>query len=39
VVAESLITNGLRIFGWTHMFGIPYLQNKMDKANLTIKSK
>jgi hypothetical protein len=33
------ITNGLRIFGWTHMFGIPYLQNKMDKANLTIKSK
>jgi hypothetical protein len=33
------ITNGLRIFGWTHMFGIPYLQNKMDKANLNIKSK
>ena len=33
------ITNGLRIFGWTHMFGIPYLQSKMDKANLNIKSK
>ncbi len=33
------ITNGLRIFGWTHMFGIPYLQNKMDKENLNIKSK
>ena len=33
------ITNGLRIFGWTHMFGIPYLQSKMDKTNLNIKSK
>lgn len=33
------ITNGLRIFGWTHIFGIPYLEAQLDKANLSTKSK
>ena len=33
------ITNGLRIFGWTHMFGVPYLQSKMEKTNMTMMNK
>jgi hypothetical protein len=33
------ITNGLRIFGWTHIFGIPYLEAQLDKANMSIKPK
>jgi hypothetical protein len=33
------ITNGLRIFGWTHMFGVPYLKSKLEKTNLPIKNK
>ncbi len=25
------ITNGLRVFGWTHIFGIPYLETQLDE--------
>lgn len=33
------ITNGLRIFGWTHMFGVPYLQRKLEKTNMNLQTK
>ena len=35
------ITNGLRVFGWTHIFGIPYLEKQLDalEKDKNIKSK
>src|SRR5699024_11461404 len=29
------ITNGMRVFGWTHIYNIPYLLYWMDKENVT----
>lgn len=31
------ITNGLRVFGWTHMFGVPYLLNWLDQKPVITK--
>jgi len=28
------ITNGMRVFGWTHIYNIPYLLYWMDKENV-----